>query len=311
MNANPITSSAELLATECRVAARLLVETLKGLQRAGWMNAVIVVTLASILTIFGSFAVIILNMQQLIRSVGAGVEISVYVEPPKYNPMFTTAENQGRERRQLTELSNTIQRMPAIKKIELESRQAAWANMRNQYDTIDIDNPLPNTLHVKVADQTLIASTAEELQRLPGVVKVNYAKTVVSKLQDVARIVTGVGSGLTLILAILTMFIISNTIHLLIEARTREIEILRMMGVGNWYIRLPFFFQGGTYGFFAVLIALLPLSVVQHYCGQLFGYFQAGSAPSTIPLVMTLMLLLSLGVGVGGAAVSTHRFLKI
>ncbi|MEB3206491.1 MAG: permease-like cell division protein FtsX [Vampirovibrionales bacterium] len=311
MTNNPLLSSADLLATECRVAVRLLIETVKGLRRSGWMNAVIIVTLASILTIFGSFAVIILNLQQLIRSVGAGVEISVYVDPPKYSPMFTTSENQGRETRQLKQLEAQILKLPAVQDVHLESRQASWASMRNQYDAIDIDNPLPNTLHVKVIDQALIDATAETLERMPGVVKVNYAKTVVNKLKDVTRIVTGVGGSLTLILAILTMFIISNTIHLLIEARTREIEILRMMGVGNWYIRLPFFFQGGAYGFCAVMIALLPLSVVQHYCGQLFGYFQAESASSPLTLVTTLMLLVSLGVGVGGAAVSTHRFLKV
>ncbi|MEB3245112.1 MAG: permease-like cell division protein FtsX [Vampirovibrionales bacterium] len=314
MRANPlapVTGTAELLATELRIASRLLLETLGGLKRSSWMNLVIVITLGSILTIFGSMAAFVLNIQQLIRNVGSGVEISVYVDPPNANPMFSSAENTSRENQMVQNLMKTIEAYPAVKQVEFLSRQQAWDVMRKQYDAVDIDNPLPNTLHVKVKDASLLESTVDELSRLPNVIKVNYAKNVVEKLKQLASAVSAIGVILTTILALLTMFIISNTIHLLIEARSREIEILRMMGVGNWYIRLPFFFQGALYGVCAVAVAMVPLMLVQHYSGQLFGYFQAVVPGSTVPLVATLMLLLSLGVGVGGAAVSTHRFLRI
>lgn len=109
----------------------------------------------------------------------------------------------------------------------------------------------------------------------------------------------------------LTFFIISNTIHLLIQARGREIEIMRMMGVGNWYIRLPFLIQGALYGLGGAFIAYIPLSIVEHYLSQFFSYFQFSSSNYSLSVVFLIMLLMGIIVGGGGAATSTHKYLKI
>jgi cell division transport system permease protein len=120
-----------------------------------------------------------------------------------------------------------------------------------------------------------------------------------------------VGLVVSIFLGTLTFFIISNTIHLLIQARGREIEIMRMMGVGNWYIRLPFLLQGAAYGLVGALIAYVPLSVVEHYISLFFNYFQFSTQNYSLGVVFLVLVLMGMMVGGGGAAASTHKYLRI
>jgi cell division transport system permease protein len=211
----------------------------------------------------------------------------------------------------IRDLQAEIIQLPTVKSVELVTKEDAWADMKKSYQVPDIQNPLPNTFHVQVKDQEQIKPTVEKLKTLPGVEEVSFAKNVLEKLQGVSRLTSVVGLVVSIFLGTLTFFIISNTIHLLIEARGREIEIMRMMGVGNWYIRLPFLLQGACYGLVGACIALIPLSAAQHYITQLFNYFQFSTSNYSFSVVMLVLFLMGIIVGSGGAATSTRKYLRI
>lgn len=283
------------MATEIRITGRVLQETWGGLSRTGWMNLIIVITMASILSIFGTLSVFVLETQLFVENIGSALKISVYAKD---------SANVG-------DLQAEITQLPTVKDVELITKEDAWTDMKKNYQVPDIQNPLPNTFHVQVKDQEQIKPTVEKLKTLTGVEEVTFAKTVLEKLQGVSRITSVVGLVVSIFLGTLTFFIISNTIHLLIEARGREIEIMRMMGVGNWYIRLPFLLQGAFYGFVGALIALFPLGAVQGYIGQLFQYFQFSTSNYSFSVVTLVLFLMGIIVGSGGAATSTRKYLRI
>ncbi len=285
----------ESVASEFRIAVRILEETWGGLRRSAWMNLVIVITMASILSIFGSLLAFFLETQNFIASVGAGVQISAYLKD---------SADVGTVRQQ-------IQALPHISKIETVSREQAWEEMKATYDVPDIPNPLPATLHVLTSDSSYIEDVAKKITAIEGVETVSFAKNVLQKLETFSRILSAVGMSLTSFFGLLTLFIISNTIHLLIEARGREIEILRMMGVSNWYIRLPFFLQGATYGLVGSVIACFPLSFVELTMAQIFEKFDYTISSQNQPMIIMTMLIIGIIVGSGGAMVSIHRYLKI
>ncbi len=75
-----------------------------------------------------------------------------------------------------------------------------------------------------------------------------YPRELAMKMQQIHQI-SKIATGIILVfLGGLTMFIISNTIQLVIQSRRREIEIMRLMGVNNWYIKAPYILQGAFYG---------------------------------------------------------------
>lgn len=283
------------VATEIRITGRIVQETLGGMKRTGWMNLIIVVTMASILSIFGTLSVFVLETQLFVENIGSALKISVY----------------AKDNANVTDLQARILSLPTVKGVELITKDDAWADMKKNYQVPDIQNPLPNTFHVQVKNQEEIKPTVERLKTLEGVEEVTFAKSVLEKLQNISRLTSFIGLVVSIFLGTLTFFIISNTIHLLIQARGREIEIMRMMGVGNWYIRLPFLLQGAVYGLVGAFIAYIPLSVVEHYIGMLFTYFQFSGSNYSLSVVFLVLILMGIIVGGGGAATSTHKYLKI
>lgn len=282
------------VATELRILGRILQETMGGLRRTGWMNVVIIVTMASILSIFGTLFAFVLETQLFVENIGSALKISVYAK--------TDAD--------VNVLQSQIEGIAHVKSVDVVTKNEAWQQMKQNYQVPDIQNPLPDTLHVQMDEKRFIEPTVEQLRRMDGVEEINYAKSVLEKLNDAAKITSLVGTAVSIFLGVLTLFIISNTIHLLIQARSREIEILRMMGVGNWYIRLPFLFQGAFYGFIGAFIAYVPLNIAEHYINLLFQYFQFSTSSYSTGVVSLLLLMMGIVVGAGGAAMSVHRYLK-
>lgn len=282
------------LATDARILNRILQETGGGIKRTGWMNLVIIITMASILTIFGTLSSFFIEAQLFVGNIGSGLKISVY----------------AKDSADIDSLKRNLKAFTSVKKVDFIPKDKAWQDLQKNYDVPDITNPLPDTFHVQVKNQEQIEDTAEKIKKLSDVEEVNFAKHILRKLKTISKYTFGTGLAISIFFGVLTLFVISNTIHLLIQARSREIEILRMMGVGNWYIRLPFLFQGAFYGLMGAFIAYIPLNVAQFYINQLFETFQFSTNSFSLNIVFGVLILMGVLVGAGGATMSVHRYLK-
>jgi cell division transport system permease protein len=283
------------LETDGRIFGRILVETQGGLARTGWMNLVIVITMAAILSLFGLLFSGLMEANQFINSMGSSVRISVYLN---------TDTN-------LSDVVPGIQHMDHVKHVQTVTKEQAWKAMSASYDLPDIGNPLPDALHVEVANPEQIEAVSLAIQKLGGVEAVNYPRKQLIRLQQLAKLLSWVGLLFLGFLGTMTLFIISNTIQLLIQARSREIEILRMMGVGNWYIRLPFLFQGGLYGLTGALVGCVPVWLAWFYLRQSVSFLDWQTASGSEVLAMAVMLALGVLVGSGGAIFAVRRYLHI
>jgi len=282
------------LTTELRIAGRIFRETLMGIRRTGWMNWIIVVTMASILSIFGTVLAVIIEMSTFIHTVGSELEISAYLKD---------GVNAQTVKDELLKLAH-------LKKITLIPKEKAWADMQSEYPLPEIENPLPDTIHLQMASEKHIPDTVQKIRQMPGIETVQYPKKVLDKIQGMTQAASIAGIFISVFLGTLTLFIISNTIHLLIQAKSREIEILRMMGVGNWYIRLPFLMQGASYGLAGAVLSYSVVSLTVYYITQLFRYFGFQTNELTLSFVMTLLILMGILVGSGGAMFAVKRHLQ-
>jgi cell division transport system permease protein len=84
-----------------------------------------------------------------------------------------------------------------------------------------------------------------------------------------------------------------------------------MMGIANWYIRLPFLFQGILYGLLGAFIAYFPVSFVEGYSHQAFSFFHLVSNTNHLTMAMALMVAIGTLVGGSGAILSMRKYLKI
>lgn len=281
--------------TELRIVYRIMMETLNDFKRTGIVNIVIVTTMAAILTIFGALFRTTLSVSKFAQELGNVLEISVYLRP---------SADPGA-------VSRRIKKIDHVQKVRIIPREKSWNDLRREIDLPEIDNPLPDTLHVKVDKPENINNVFGQVKRLSVVADMSYAQELAKKIQFLNQVVNTTTILVVIIVAILTITIINNTIQLVIQSRKDEIEIMRLMGVSNWYIKIPLIMQGALYGFIGSALALIPLNIVQNMLNNVHKFFMIPSPPFAGNIVITAMFFVGLVCGAGGSFLSIKKHLQV
>lgn len=281
--------------TEMRIVYRIMMETLNDLRRTGIVNLVIITTMAAILTIFGALFRTTLSVSSFAHELGSVLEISVYLKS-NANPQ---------------NVSRKIRKIDHVQRVRIITREKSWSDLRREIDIPDIENPLPDTLHVKVDAPENINYVFGKIKPLSVVADMSYAQELAKKIQFLNQVVTTTTILVMIIVAILTITIINNTIQLVIQSRKEEIEIMRLMGVSNWYIKIPLIIQGALYGFLGSVIALIPLNVVQNMLNNVHKFFMIPPPLFAGNMVISTMFFLGILFGAGGSFLSIKKHLQV
>ncbi len=179
------------------------------------------------------------------------------------------------------------------------------------------ENPLPNSLRITLNDLSKGEIVAEVCRSMEGVEDVRYYATEVNKILDVTAILQKVALVIVAFLIIVSVIVVSNTIKITVEARKKEISIMKYIGATNWFVRGPMLLEGVLIGLFSALIAFGVTSVV--YAKLVDAYAEKimllVSTSLVDPLYMTLTLIwifVALGISIGsvGSIISMRRYLK-
>lgn len=293
---------------------RHLREGFKGTLRNGWMTFAAISAVTITLLLVGIFALVMFNINEISENVENDVEIQVFVT--------RTAEEANVER-----LGQNIEQIPGVDSVTFSSKENELENFRSQlgedanaYGTVEADNPLHDRFIVKAKDPLETETVANSVSSLENVDRVTYGQDYIKKMFAFFNGIRIGGLVLIVGLTLMAMFLISNTIKMTIFSRRREIEIMRLVGAKNSFIRWPFFIEGLLLG---ILGALIPIAVVY------FGYDVAYSAlqpsldqlnsdifklidPSVLTTQVSLVLLvLGAFIGIWGSTTSLGRFLKV
>lgn len=178
-------------------------------------------------------------------------------------------------------------------------------------------NPLLDEYLVKVKDAEKISITAKEIENMTNVYQVKYGEGMVEELVKIFDIVKKIMIIVVVALVIVTAFLISNTIKISINSRKRQIEIMRLVGASNTYIKLPFFFEGIILGILGSILPIIGVSYGYIYLynkmnGILFTEVITLINPDKI-LLSLILITSSIGIVVGaiGSAKAVRRHLKI
>lgn len=285
-----------------RILQSIIAETWLGLRQSGWSNWLVISILAIALTIFGGILQVTISLQNLVSSWGSQLEISAYLKN-EANPRI---------------IANEIKQIPAVESVELITKEKAWEDMQKSLHVASVVNPLPNTLHIKVVSANRVEDVASRIKLLGAVEHVRFPLKVARRLNQFRQFIEISGFALTAALTVATLTVIGNTIHLVIQARQREIEILSLMGVSPSYIKSPLILQGASYGFISAVLAITVLWLVHLYINpmltdQLLGLAPLVSKSMEVSIIQTFIILMSLGVavGAGGSWWTSGRYIKI
>ncbi len=280
---------------ELRIVYRIGLETIYGIKRTGWINIAIITTMAAILTIFGSLFRTTLSITSFVQELGNVLEISVYLKESA-NTDSVTQEIRGLEH---------------VERVKIIPKEKSWADMQREIEVPDMENPLPDTLHVKVDKPENINDVFNKIKTYSGVEDLNYAQDIAKKMQMFNNVVHSITLIVVVLVAILTITIINNTIQLVIQSRKEEIEIMRLMGVSNWYIKIPLILQGAIYGFLGALISLFPLDAVNNGLLKVHEFFVVASPVLANNTVILVLFIIAVGFGAGGSMLSIKKHLQV
>ncbi len=280
---------------EVRILYRLTKETILDIYRTGMVNLVIVTTMAAILIIFGAFFRSAISISAFAHELGNALEISVYLK----------------ENSDANVMKNRVKEFEHVENVTIIPKATSWTNLKREMDLPDMENPLPDTLHVKVDKPENIEEVFKNVKQLNSVEDVSYAQDLAKKIEMLNHIVNLITIFVVIIMAILTMTIINNTIQLVIQSRKEEIEIMRLMGVSNWYIRFPLIMQGAFYGFTGALLAVLPLNIVQNGLNNVHQFFMVPTPLYAQQIVISIMFIMAVSFGAGGSFLCIKKHLQV
>jgi cell division transport system permease protein len=214
-----------------------------------------------------------------------------------------------------------LEAMPEVKGVEYVSEEQALAQWRQHLAeqgeedlTRYLDaNPLHASLNVKLVNASVFADVVTALRaEAPVVEKVKEQQQLADQVVTVTNVLRTAGTVVLVVIAFIVLFIIVNTIRLAVVARAEEIEIMRLVGASDAFIRWPFVFEGAMVGLLGAALTLALLYVASDPIGSfMVGFFQVlplrfGS------LAQQLVLLIGgagLGLGILGSWVSVRTYL--
>ena len=252
------------------------------------------------------------NVNKFTDDIEKDVTIVVYIKKD------ATEEDRNALDTKINLLSNiesvTFMSKEAIRK-DMSKDSEGLGTILSEYD--ENTNPLLDEYLVKVKDTEKIGTTAKQIKDLSGVSQVKYGEGMVEELVKIFDTVKKIMVVIVIGLIIVTAFLISNTIKITINNRKRQIEIMRLVGASNSYIKMPFFFEGIILGFIGSIIPVLfslygYVYLYDKMNGILFTEVISLINPNQVMthLIITLILI-GVIVGVIGSSRAVRRYLKI
>lgn len=295
-------------------------DAIRSITQSSLMSLASVATVAVSLLVLSVVFLLAVNLEFMANSVEQQVEIKAYLCSAQ--DQNASCEKKELEKEEKESIIAQVQALPDVKEVVFVSREQALEKMKEQFgeqkdilEGLEGENPLRDSLEIKVVDTKQVKSVAEATQKVPGISNVNYGQEYVEKLLAFTRAVRVGGIGLVLMLVVATVLTLSNTIRLAVYARRREISIMKLVGATDWYIRRPFMLEGVFLGVLGASAALAITGAgylrVVAYVHRNVPFLPMVPAGELLFNLVTGMVVLGGVLGAMGSLVSMRRFLKV
>jgi cell division transport system permease protein len=237
--------------------------------------------------------------------------------------------NDDATRGEVRELGNMISEIRHVESIEFISKAQALRILRKRLRDPSITedlpgNPLPRSYRIKLDDPQNVDVVKSGLQPTSANGERRYISPAIQDIQDredeTEKILSATSTikillaSLAGLLVLASILLVANTIRLSIFARRREVEVMRLVGATNWFIRWPFVIEGLLVGFAAGVVAvallwLAKVTVVDPWSDR----FAVIAAPETIEFGVLVLVLLAAATAVSalGSGITLRRFLRV
>ncbi|MFC1532604.1 cell division protein FtsX [Thermodesulfobacteriota bacterium] len=268
-------------------------------------------TITISMLLFGAFILLSVNLNNWIKEWGASLSMSVYLED-------------GFDEKTKDRIENELINIKGAKIKGFISKEQAIINLKKGLgDQAGLlnglkKNPLPSSFEIVFQDMSDYhidpQKIKEYLEKMEGVDEVQYSEQWVERFEGVMYVFKVIGLIIGGLLCVAVLFIATNTIKLTIYSRRDEIEIYKLVGATDWFVKIPFILEGAIQGVFSGLAAFLILLLVYSFLSlktiHLFGLPVIDIVFLSAEYVIFIFLI-SLVLGLMGGLIAIGRFFKI
>jgi len=276
-----------------------------------WRNAIMslaaTATMVLMLLLLAGFWIIQTGLLAGLQFTEQKVEVVAYLQTNATNTQVKTLQTQ-------------LEGMPEVDSVTYVSRDEALEQFRQSMQaqgredlTRYLDaNPLFASLEVKLTDPSHVRVVSDALREDPSIRNVINIEDLVNRVLTVTGILRTAGTVVLIIVGVIALFIIINTIRLAVLARAEEIEVMRLVGASDAFIRWPFVFEGAMVGFLGSVATLAILAGVADPLSQFMADFfrvlplQFGSLTRDL---VALVMGTGVGLGIVGSWLSVRTYL--
>jgi len=275
------------------------------------LNIVTVLTISLSILIVCTFILFFINTSEIMNFWKKGLRVMAYLKPDVPDSERSNLEQQ-------------IQAMSGVESLRFISKEDALNQLKAQmqrqsslFDNLD-KNPLPDGFEIRIsaAKQSWekVEFLAAQIESLDAVEEVEYGQKWLGHFAQLFDLFTLTGYAMCIILVMAAVFIMANTIRLVIYSRRDEIEIMRLVGAAERFIKIPFYIQGLLQGALGASIGLIILFVVFWFMTSNIerGFFSGlFNIQFLSPLISGALFLISVLAGWLGSYISLKQYLKV
>jgi cell division transport system permease protein len=281
----------------------------QGLWRNAVMSLAATITLILMLLLLSGLVIMLSGLQAGIQFVEQKVEVIGYI-------------NDGVATERIVELQDRLESLPEVAAVDYVTKDQALEQFRRDLAAQGKEdltrftntNPIPASLNVKLRDPRVAGDVVDVLQEPPGVIsEVQETEKVVDAIVTISGVLRTIGLIVLVMVGLTVLFIVVNTIRMAVMARADEIEIMRLVGASDAFIRWPFIFEGLFVGLLgaAVTLALLGLAAepISQATATIVSQVPVGFDAQLAQQLMVMVLASGLALGGIGAYISVRTYL--
>ena len=276
---------------------------------------------------FASFCVLLVSLFLVSLSCLVAVDIGVVLSNIEEKNEIEVFVYGDVDQETLTHITDAININTNTQNVLFYSKDEAWADQQaanpdftELFDYLE-ENPMPHTFRVTVKDISIISQTADEFQTIEGVEKVAAPYDFASALVDIRSTLTIIGVALLAVLILTSIIIIYNSIRSSVFTRQKELNIMKVVGATNAFVKIPFFIEGmfigiaaGVASWFITKLtyeAIVGLFQSNFEIWQILGMVEVMPFDNVTWIVLAANCVLGAFLGAIGTVISTAKYLKV
>lgn len=295
-----------------RSIGNFISEAFKSIFKNGFMTVASIIVVIVCLSLFGTFEIITMNMNYFSQQISDQCQLQVFLQKD-----LTDEE--------ISAVSDKLSNIQYIKEKTYQTGKELFDNFKKGVDPDKLyayegvpDSIMQNSFKIILTDTEYADKAVKQISRIDGVDRVTNKEEAVKFVNTAKKFVNNISIWIVIIFALISIFIISNTIKLTLYSRRKEINIMKYIGAKDYYIRGPFVTEGIIVGLISAAIAFAGTYYSYNaIIASLTSMFKIGDVVKFMKfddmLITIIASYAAMGIGLGaiGSGVSIRKYLRV